>query len=229
MMAAPRAWVLCVTVALGCTSKGQQSSAGDSISGDSMPPTDESVGDDNNGHARGTCTTAVDCGGNPCAVIPDGSLGWHTCIEMVAEATACTGEPGEACCSTADCSSGACYVGPLWYCGGAAPVPANVCVVGECSTDSECNAKSHGLCLPQGAFGEAEARCVYGDCRLDADCTSRSEGECRPFFDPCHGRLIGFSCTYDDSVCRSSADCVGQYCAAGSDGTTSCETFVAPP
>ena len=125
--------------------------------------------------------------------------------------------------------AGACFGGPLWYCGGAFPQPSNLCVIDACVLDTDCTGGNFGVCVVAGAFGEYAAVCSYGDCRFDSDCTSRAGGECRPFFSPCNGRMLGFACTYDDSVCRADADCPGQYCAADTDGVTSCETFIPPP
>lgn len=184
---------------------------------------------------RGSCLTAADCGGSACLSVAGG---WGTCDTRPPFATTCGGG-FDACCTSAECGAqpgGACFGGPLFYCGGAFPQPANLCVYPECASDADCTATTRtdpvGLCVVAGAFAEPSARCSYGDCRLDDDCSARPGGACRPFFNPCSRRLDGFHCTYADSVCRQDSDCRdtrGGYCAPGVGGVTRCEEFVPPP
>jgi len=187
---------------------------------------------------RGTCITTGDCGGRECVTVGDVDRPWHTCSAVPAETTSCTtGMPPDgtdACCTSSDCTdgdNGGCFVGPLWYCGGIQPQPSNVCVYDECSSDAECTDGDNGVCVPTGAFNEHRAICVYGSCVEDADCTRDPSGQCMPFFSPCTNRFAGFHCTYDQSECRTDADCsgIGGYCAPGENGDTSCETFMPPP
>jgi hypothetical protein len=203
----------------------------------------DGASDGGGGSPGGTCTTDGDCPGGACIALAGGS-GWRTCqLPVTGEATSCSGDPGptpDDCCASSDCtggSNGGCFGGPLFYCGGAFPGNANVCVYDECQADADCVAQSsglRGLCVPGGTFGEKRAHCTYGDCRVDADCQSRSGGQCRPFVDPCSGRLEGFSCTYADSACRSDQDCTDisgglPYCQPGTDGNTQCTDFTPPP
>lgn len=188
---------------------------------------------------RGTCQTSADCGGLACVTIPAGDPnGWRTCeTSLPTEATMCLGMGFDHCCTSASCTAGpngACFEGPLFYCGGAPPIPANVCVYDECATDASCGSSPGqlGLCIPGGTFGELRSYCTHGDCRADTDCTSRSGGLCVPFVAPCTRRVSGFFCTYDDSECRTDADCGHVpfgYCAQGTDGHSTCESFIPPP
>ena len=201
---------------------------------DAPPPPEDAS--DATSPGRGSCASSSDCAGNACLAVPSGNTGWHTCAAASAgEATTCSGGSFDVCCSSSDCadggSSGGCYLGPLWYCGGAMPQPYNLCVRDACSSDGDCSASAMGVCVPAGAFGEMRSVCAYGGCRLDADCASRAGGACMPFFDPCNRRFTGLQCTYADSLCRSDADCPtnGDHCTAGQDGHTTCEPFHAPP
>jgi hypothetical protein len=210
----------------------------DAASPDATPGADAAAPDTGVGPMRGTCRSAADCGGGACLAVPAAPGGWGTCDTRPAPATACGGG-FDACCTSADCGAeagGACFGGPLFYCGGAFPEPANVCAYPECAVDADCTSTTRtdpvGLCVPAGAFAEPTARCSYGDCRLDSDCSARAGGQCRPFFNPCNRRLDAFHCTYADSVCRQDTDCAGTsfgYCAPGLGGVTTCEMFIPPP
>lgn len=214
---------------------GDAATVADAAAPDSAVVADGGAPDGGAGPTRGTCRGARDCGGAACLIVAGG---WGTCDTRPAPATACGGG-FDACCTSADCAGqpgGACFGGPLFYCGGAFPEPANLCVYPECAADADCTSTTRtdpvGLCMPAGAFAEPSARCSYGDCRLDADCSARAGGQCRPFFNPCNRRLDGFHCTYADSVCRQDSDCSGTsfgYCAPGLGGVTSCEMFIPPP
>jgi hypothetical protein len=193
---------------------------------------------------RGTCRTYRDCDSKTCFEL-GGTGGWNTCqILAPPEATSCMppGGPGmDQCCLSGDCTggmNGGCFAGPLYFCGGAPPLPGNVCVYDECIDGQPCPASSPGLigyCLPKGAFGEVRSRCSQNECLYDSQCQSRAGGQCLPFFDPCNGRFQAFYCTYDDSVCRTDQDCQGQvmsgepYCTSDGDGHTRCEGFFPPP
>lgn len=192
---------------------------------------------------RGDCVTNDDCARDSwmCISIPaDEPNGYFTCqADLVAEPGCAVIEAPDECCVHADCAddpSGTCVVGPLFYCGGVAPVIANVCLYDECANDGDCGAGES--CLPPRVLGEPVRRCVASECGTDADCDTRTGGECHMFRDPCNGRVRGFFCTYTDSECRTDDDCPDdpntpglEHCAPGpsGDGDTFCDTFVAPP
>ena len=183
---------------------------------------------------RGSCETVADCSGGECVPLSSGDDAWHVCAADVTPSVGTCDGPMDACCADAECTDGTdggCFEGPLWYCGGAAPQPATLCVYDACATATECTGTGAAVCVPEGAFGEQRSRCVYGDCVVDSECGSRDGGLCLPFFDPCNNRLDGFFCTYADSACRADGDCSGgdQYCAHGADGVTTCETFYPRP
>ncbi len=188
---------------------------------------------------RGTCVTSADCADATweCISIPaNDAAGYHTCQPPTAAEPGCGMiQDPDTCCLHTDCNqadpSGTCITGPIFYCGGAAPTIANVCVVDECVTNAECGTDQ--LCLPPRVLGEPVSRCVTTQCQFDADCTAGAGGECSPFFNPCNGRFSGFSCTYDDSACRSNDDCDQgnlRFCQPGAgDGDTACVEFNPPP
>lgn len=182
---------------------------------------------------RGNCASEAECSGRPCLQLPASAEGWHTCDQQPPEMSACDHPSVDECCNSSECKTGTggCFSNLLFFCGGAEPPPQNVCLYSECDTSDQCTAKSNGVCVNAGAFGEPVDRCVYGGCVLDAGCIARPGGACMPFFDPCNHRFAGFFCTYDDSACRSDADCSaqGKYCDPGDDGHTSCETWQAYP
>lgn len=185
---------------------------------------------------RGTCRGSADCDGLECVAVPDNAAGWHTCLGYPRmDSKFCN--PGEGgCCQSLDCTESTanphCVHGPLFYCGGA-KLNVNECVYDACSTDADCTAHAHSVCVPSRAWGEPSNYCTPdGDCTYDQDCTSRNGGKCVPFFNPCGPRIEGFFCTYADSLCASDADCSatpGGYCQEGPDGQTSCAQFIPPP
>jgi predicted small secreted protein len=193
---------------------------------------------------RGSCNPFIDmpCGdatASECLPIPNSPDGWHTCVSEPQQRTTCTAEPGgifaDECCDASECTTGeggGCFDGLTWYCGGAAPQEHNACAYNACAQDSDCTAQPNGACVPRGAWNELGSVCVYSGCSFDADCDSRAGGQCMPFFDDCRSRFIGFSCTYDDSACRSDIDCNGsvpEYCVPGTDGATRCQEIFARP
>ena len=184
------------------------------------------------GVSRGECSSEDDCGGVPCLRIHEETGGYTTCFSSPAPLDECLGdEEEESCCSAADCPAETeCFAGPLFYCGGPAPIRANSCHPAQCSDDSDCVDREGGLCLPAGAFGEPAARCVYAACRVDSDCSASDGGQCSPFRDACSRRFSTFSCTYDDSPCRANTDCGGiDVCVPVSDHGTACVPFMPPP
>jgi hypothetical protein len=182
---------------------------------------------------RGSCSSEADCSGKTCLQVPVDPEGWHTCEQKPEEMTTCNDPSLDECCKSSECTSGTggCFSSTLFYCGGPQPQEYNVCLYSACVTSESCTQKPHGVCVSAGAFSEPVNRCVYGGCVLDAECKSRAGGACGPFFDPCNHRFEGFFCTYDDSPCRSDADCTGAetYCNPGDDGHTTCETYYPPP
>jgi hypothetical protein len=191
---------------------------------------------------RGFCETDDDCPDTTaCITIPANDPGgFKACqAEEAAEPGCGQIEPPDQCCVHADCTddpSGTCIRGPIFYCGGIAPTPANVCMYDECASDEDCGG-APGSCLPPRVLGEPVSRCVQSQCGNDADCTGGDNGECRAFFNPCNRRLTGFFCTYDESECRTDDDCEPDpdmpgtpYCAPGDgDGNTACGIFQPPP
>lgn len=211
--------------------------AADAFGDDAADATEDSGADvvDDTGEParRGTCATDEDCFGEEsrCVAVGDGDDPWYTCQSLRPEATSCSGEGFDECCDSSECNVDEhCFTGPFFYCGGPAPIAENSCLSDECGEDVDCG--DGRVCVPAGAFLEHVARCAPAECVEDTDCTSRDGGQCLPFFDPCRGRFGGFFCTYDDSECRTDDDCdplSTEYCAAGEDGVTSCEEFIAPP
>lgn len=192
---------------------------------------------------RGDCVTDDDCAMDTwmCVAVGDDQPGAHyTCqADVVAEPGCATIEAPDECCRHTDCTddpSGACVIGPIFYCGGVAPMIRNVCLYDECAANADCGAGQ--ICMPPRALGEPVSRCVPSECGTDADCATRAGGECHMFRDPCNGRVRGFFCTYDDSECRTGDDCPEDpntpgvdYCTPGmmGDGDTFCDSFVPPP
>jgi hypothetical protein len=181
--------------------------------------------------SRGECSSAEDCGGSPCLHLHDESGGYTTCWTRPDALVECLGdEASPACCSAADCPDRTeCFAGPLFYCGGPEPIRTNTCHPAQCVEDADCADRSGGLCVPEGAFREPAARCIYAGCRVDADCTVSDRGQCSPFWDACTRRFATFSCTYEDSPCRSNRDCGLAVCVPVSDHATACVRFEPPP
>ena len=183
---------------------------------------------------RGTCSDDEPCDSGECVAFgtDDPTTGWHTCKQPQEVAPGCgTIEDPDQCCQHTDCTEsagGSCVLGPIFYCGGAQPEFANVCVYDSCESNADCSDSE--VCVPAGVFREPASRCVASTCKTDSDCTTGQAPECNPFFDPCNRRFIGFHCTYDSSECRSDNDCAANdYCTPSVDGQTSCEEFFSPP
>lgn len=171
----------------------------------------------------GDCDTDRDCAGGRCVELSPG--GYRVCAQPVTEATSCPGRGPDACCKTADCTTGACYEWPLSpYCGGAFPVPHNVCAEEGCATLADCGAGA--VCVPKGALGYKVRACLPARCLRDSDCTAAAGGTCAPIRKPCCSGTYGLYCVYPGG-CRSSADCAGGYCDVTGD-TTKCQTGVPP-
>lgn len=145
----------------------------------------------------------------------------------------CTLAERDECCVDNDCTAqagGACVRTPIFYCGGVQPEESTECMYDGCSSDADC--ASNEVCLTRGAFGEPVSRCAPTFCRTDAECTAGTAGRCTPFVDPCSGRFRASVCTYEESECRTSADCPAQHgraeCIAYGE-TTRCIDYSPPP
>lgn len=160
----------------------------------------------------GDCNDDRDCAGGLCVELSPG--GFRVCKQPVPEATACSSpRPGfDECCKTAECAAGnKCLEWPLSpYCGGAFPVPHNVCASDGCKSSADCAAPA--VCVPAGALGYKVSACLDGGCRTDRDCTARPGGICAPIQSPCCGGTLGLACVYPGDGCRNRADCPGGYC-----------------
>jgi hypothetical protein len=147
--------------------------------------------------------------------VPDVPGAVRYCVRTeVGFAGPCNGGGGEPfeneCCEDSDCdggdSPGYCYAFQFNYCGGAAPPDVNVCRYDECQSNADCQAGQ--ACAPRGFAGLDRNRCITALCNTDADCDTRAGGQCTPLGGPnACAAFNGFYCTYDDDVCRSSADC----------------------
>lgn len=163
------------------------------------------------GPPNGDCMTDAECGDGVCRPINGVEGGWMSCQTQPVGVESCP-EPGggfdSECCNSSECNGGAgsiCVRGPLFYCGGAFPGDYNLCATPGCSTSDDCS--EDAFCLDGGFYGEPASLCVPDGCETHADCTDGDGGQCRPFFTECGNRFDGLHCTYDDSPCRSSADC----------------------
>ncbi len=168
------------------------------------------------------CLVAGDCGaGESCIrVVPDG---YGRCAVPAVEATSCVaGPPGDECCSTAACSSGACIPTtsyPSGPCGGGGADVTNKCLSDACSTDADCAAGE--VCAPAGIAGPVRT-CLNVSCEHDADCSAEAGGKCVWIAGGCCGgvgsgwdfRPGTLACAYPDGGCQSdAADCpTGEFC-----------------
>ena len=183
------------------------------------PLRDASGGDLAPRRNSGDCDTDLDCGGGRCVELSPG--GYRVCSQPVAEATSCPGRGPDECCKTTDCKTGACYEWPLSpYCGGAFPVPRNVCAEEGCTTLADCGGGA--VCVPKGALGYKVRACLPATCLRDSDCTASPGGTCAPVRKPCCAGTYGLYCVYPGG-CRTSADCPGGYCDLVGD-TPTCRT-----
>ena len=163
------------------------------------------------GRNSGDCDSSRDCPMGACVELSPG--GYRVCTAPVLPVSMCSASPElDQCCKTADCTSpGAqCQQWPLTpYCGGAFPIPHNVCASDECKNNSDCPGLA--VCVPSGAFGYKNRQCLTVSCLRDSQCTAASGGQCVPIKDPCCGAIRGLFCVYPGS-CRTNADCPSGYC-----------------
>ncbi len=167
----------------------------------------------------GDCVNDADCGGGKCVELTPG--GYRVCQMPVQEATQCQspGMPGgDECCTSADCHQGKCFAFPVTpYCGGAMPMPHNVCATDGCTpgTGTPCPVgnETTGVCVPGGTWGYKVAGCLLANCVKDTDCTAEPGGRCAAIEDPCCSSPQGLFCTYPSDGCSKQSDCgPGQSC-----------------
>lgn len=167
---------------------------------------DAAIGPDTPPRARGECDTDADCPGGTCVELASG--GYRVCRVPREPATGCTGTFDD-CCTTADCVTGTCFLGPVHRgCGGATPIPANECALDECERAGDCPL---GICAPAGTFAPI-ATCLLAACLRDSDCVAAAGGVCVLARDPCCGVERGLVCSYPSDGCLTDADCPGGYC-----------------
>lgn len=114
------------------------------------------------------------------------------------------------CCNDNDChkghQSGVCDQWPgAIYCGGATPLPENVCVYPKCDASHPCNGQQ--ACVRGGILGLRQNACMHAQCVSDSDCHGAREGRCLPFQDDWSCSYTGLFCTYATSPCRTTSDC----------------------
>jgi hypothetical protein len=183
------------------------------------------------GALGGGCQTDADCGGGTCGPIAPG--GYRVCLAVEPETTSCTGQldPGNQCCSSADCTPGKCYSTDSFpSCGGPAQPHENLCLSDECTTDDECVSGADifaQLCAPAGFNGSPVRACFTAYCHTDADCTAQPCGACVPITGPCCDFPTGLGCVYPGG-CTTNAECPsGSACVLDPmTGTATCTTNV---
>jgi hypothetical protein len=154
------------------------------------------------------CTLGMPCAGDGrCVELAPGA--YRVCALPVPEATQCNHPGADGCCSSANCATGKCVVGPLpsSLCSGSSPT--NSCVTDQCGLNNDCGAGT--VCVPAGALGRLAATCLAADCVTDADCTIEPGGHCVPWTGPCSCYPDRLSCVYPGG-CASSADCLVSAC-----------------
>jgi hypothetical protein len=133
------------------------------------------------------------------------------------------------CCTSTDCSVGACFlteVFPTGPCGLGGVSSYNECLSDACQVDGDCLASQ--LCLPAG-FGPVR-KCMIAACRADSDCTAESGGACVVFRGGCcSGNLGGpttraqqLACAYPSDGCQSDSDCAQARTCVVSAGRAHC-------
>ena len=212
-----------VDAASGTDSGADASSGTDSGSGsEGGPGIDAGTTVDAGTSSMGDCLTDADCPGGTCVALVPG--GYRVCRVTPVPATGCEPGRGDACCTSADCAMGTCFLGPIHpSCGGVFRAPNNECGVDECATNADC---TDGVCAPAGTFAPV-ATCVSASCFHDADCTAEVGGHCVIALDPCCSIPVGLVCSYDRDGCRTSADCAAGYCNAVG-GRARCDTGGGP-
>ena len=163
------------------------------------------------GKNSGDCDSDADCAPGKCIELTPG--GYRVCRMPVLEATECQnpGNPGiDECCNSSQCAKGKCYAFPATsYCGGAEPMPHNVCASDGCELGAWCPVgnETTGVCIPGGVFGFKVAGCKLSNCDQDTDCGASPGGVCVPIEDPCCLTPQGLFCVYPGDGCRKQSDC----------------------
>jgi len=152
------------------------------------------------------------------------------CVSPSLPITSCeTSNDRNECCSSADCTSGACFsvvvaAGPQCGLGGFDTI--NQCLSDRCQADSDCPQSE--LCSPPG-FGPVR-ECLPAACRTDADCTASPGGACIVFGDRCcfdfarTYRPKQLACVYPKDGCQEDDDCPSsQFCVVEA-GRARCST-----
>ena len=178
---------------------------------------------------RNSCESADDCNCSPCVQVGDAkvcqfdlTIWFHDCNSV---------DPYESeCCSDANChgeSDGFCAAFDVGYCGGPAPMEANICRYHECGSDDDCT----GICLPAGVLGTINSTCLNTGCSNDSDCTDGNDGQCALLYNSPTCPEAVLSCVYTDAECRRAEGCDnGDVCVADSSaaGGASCQELMPP-
>jgi hypothetical protein len=167
----------------------------------------------------GECTTDGDCNGGTCVELSPG--GYRVCQQPVTEATQCISSGADECCDSSECSAGKCYAFPLTpYCGGAQPVPHNVCGSDQCTSGSACVTSGSGVCVPAGVWSYQVAACMTVACFKDSECQAEAGGKCLPLADSCCSAVSGLYCAYPSNSCKGDGGCgSNEHCGAGADSS----------
>jgi hypothetical protein len=226
--------MLAVTLLASCHSsfEGGDDAAADTV----LDAGDDAAADTatDGGGGPGECAGDGDCPSGRCVRVPDEPGGYWLCEDTGwEEATECSSPyPGaDECCDASDCDpGGTCYhvEAPWGSCGGAMPMPHNMCVFDECASEADCPDPDAAICLPRWVLGWPRSRCVTGTCRTALACGA---GYCAPLADPCCSwNIQGFFCI-QPGACASSEGCApGASCMGDWDtGGTRCDAFVPCP
>lgn len=191
------------------------------------------------------CETASECSTGLCEPVPRGAKGAaKRCVfdspnlpcQISEGSWTCDADLSD-CFSDEDCSNGSCE-GPDARpdCGGPAPPPGyNICVQDACDLGEvgEGGCGDQEVCVQRGTFGNTRNLCVKAYCASDSACSAGTNGSCEYFYHQCfyEGRS-GLGCAYDESECRTSAECSGEYESCDFDfdaGKMQCRSPHPPP
>jgi hypothetical protein len=166
----------------------------------------------------GDCTSDADCPGGTCVALTPG--GWKVCAVPQPEVTACNGGPADQCCSSSQCmgNNAGCYSSYV-ECGGAPPIPGNVCTSDQCEADTDCSSFGPAICTPANVFGVPNRMCLPAYCHTNADCVLKAGGVCRPVDRMCCSIPEGLACVYPGD-CTTFNDCTNPEDACGIDPGT---------
>ncbi len=202
-------------------SGGATMSNGATTSSGTITASSSSSGAGGSANPPGECKQNSDCP-------PDG-----TCVELIAggyrvcqfptvEATVCTAQGQDECCSTADCTKPGdkCIFGPFpGSCGGALMLPRNQCVKDLCAAPADC--KTDEICAPAGTLGSKVRVCLAAPCKQATCLTSQENvGWCAAIKSPCCAAPLGVFCA---KGCLTDVDCPNGYCDVDPQGLTVCK------